>query len=313
MRSSAASDVYQRQDDLFRHVNGAWLARAEIPADRPSTGSFTVLRDAAEEACRAILDELSAEIPADAGPPTTPRGKIAALYAAFMDAGRIEALGASPLEAELAPLLGATDKEALARAIGAGIATGFSGVIRVGVENDLNDPDHYTTWVGQAGLGLPDESYYREEAQADLRRDYVAHITRMMESAGLPARLGATAQELAERIMVLETDLAAGHWDRVTCRDIEKMNNPRTWDEIVSSAPGFPWETWREGVAAAASQAGAQMGSFLSRAIVEQPDYLPHAADVWRRAPLEDLRAWAAWHVVHGRPGPPVLLSPIPL
>ena len=101
--------------------------------------------------------------------------------------------------------------------------------------------------------------------------------------------------------MVLETDLAAGHWDRVTCRDIEKMNNPRTWDEIVSSAPGFPWETWRQGVAAAASQAGAQMGSFLSRAIVEQPDYLPHAADVWRRAPLEDLRAWAAWHVVHGR------------
>ena len=166
LETAAVDESVRAQDDLFRHVNGAWLARAEIPADRPSTGSFTVLRDAAEEACRAILDELSAEIPADAGPPTTPRGKIAALYAAFMDAGRIEALGASPLEAELAPLLGATDKEALARAIGAGIATGFSGVIRVDVENDLNDPDHYTTWVGQAGLGLPDESYYRQEARA---------------------------------------------------------------------------------------------------------------------------------------------------
>ena len=45
---------------------------------------------------------LSARAPADGEPPTTPRGKIAALYAAFMDAGRIEALGASPLKAELA-------------------------------------------------------------------------------------------------------------------------------------------------------------------------------------------------------------------
>jgi len=105
--------------------------------------------------------------------------EIAALYAAFMDAGRIEALGASPLEAELAPLLGATDKEALARAIGAGIATGFSGVIRVGVENDLNDPDHYTTWVGQSGLGLPDESYYRQ----DERDEAMAALTALGYSA----------------------------------------------------------------------------------------------------------------------------------
>ena len=138
LETAAVDESVRVQDDLFRHVNGAWLARAQIPADRPSTGSFVVLRDAAEEACRAILDELSARAPADGEPPTTPRGKIAALYAAFMDAGRIEALGASPLEAELAPLLGATDKEALARAIGAGIATGFHILYIRFLEKHLN-------------------------------------------------------------------------------------------------------------------------------------------------------------------------------
>ena len=35
------------QDDLFRFVNGQWLATAEIPADRPSSGAFTTLRDEA--------------------------------------------------------------------------------------------------------------------------------------------------------------------------------------------------------------------------------------------------------------------------
>ena len=43
------------QDDLFRHVNGAWMERTQIPDDKPSTGSFMILRDAAEEAVRDII------------------------------------------------------------------------------------------------------------------------------------------------------------------------------------------------------------------------------------------------------------------
>ncbi len=36
------------QDDLFGHVNGAWLDSAEIPADLPIAGSFVDLILAAE-------------------------------------------------------------------------------------------------------------------------------------------------------------------------------------------------------------------------------------------------------------------------
>lgn len=57
---TATSDSSIRpQDDLFRFVNGGWLATAEIPADRPSSGAFTVLRDEAEAACRQIVEELA--------------------------------------------------------------------------------------------------------------------------------------------------------------------------------------------------------------------------------------------------------------
>ena len=31
------------QDDLFRHVNGRWIERTEIPADKARYGSFLVL------------------------------------------------------------------------------------------------------------------------------------------------------------------------------------------------------------------------------------------------------------------------------
>ena len=294
------------QDDLFRFVNGQWLATAEIPADRPSSGAFTTLRDESEAACRQIVEGLAEQFSSVApeGAPdvlTTNRGRVGALYQAFMDEAHLEELGAEPLAEELAPVLGASSKEELARALGEMTPVGFMGVVGADVEVDINDPERYTSWVGQSGLGLPDESYYREEAQAPLRQAYVAHVARMMALAGLTDSFGASGEDLAERVMAVETALAKGHWDRVTCRDVEKMNNPMSWQQIVDSAPDLPWEEWREGIRAAARAAGIEQTAFLDEAIVTQPDYLPHAAGVWQETDLEALKAWVAWHVVHGR------------
>ena len=294
------------QDDLFRFVNGQWLATAEIPADRPSSGAFTTLRDESEAACRQIVEELAEQFscvaPEGAAEVlSTNRGRVGALYQAFMDEAHLEELGAEPLAGELAPVLGASSKEELARALGEMTPVGFMGVVGADVEVDINDPERYTSWVGQSGLGLPDESYYREEAQAPLRQAYVTHVARMMALAGLTDSFGASGEDLAERVMAVETALAKGHWDRVTCRDVEKMNNPMSWQQIVDSATGLPWDEWREGIRAAARSAGVEQTSFLEEAIVTQPDYLPHAAGVWQETDLEDLKAWVAWHVVHGR------------
>lgn len=294
------------QDDLFRFVNGQWLTTAEIPADRPSSGAFTTLRDESEAACRQIVEELAEQFSSVAPEGaaevlSTNRGRVGALYQAFMDEAHLEELGAEPLAEELAPVLGASSKEELARALGEMTPVGFMGVVGADVEVDINDPERYTSWVGQSGLGLPDESYYREEAQAPLRQAYVEHVARMMALAGLTDSFGASGEDLAERVMAVETALAKGHWDRVTCRDVEKMNNPMSWQQIVDSAPDLPWDEWREGIRAAARSAGIEQTAFLEEAIVTQPDYLPHAAGVWQETDLEDLKAWVAWHVVHGR------------
>ena len=306
LETAATDSSIRPQDDLFRFVNGGWLATAEIPADRPGSGAFTVLRDEAEAACRQIVEELadsfSAASPEEASRAlATNRGRVGALYAAFMDDEHLEALGAGPLAGELTPVLAAASKEELARVLGGMTPIGFMGVVGADVEVDINDPERYTSWVGQSGLGLPDESYYREEAQAPLRRAYVAHVARMLQLADLVDAFGSSGEDLAERVMAVETDLAKGHWDRVTCRDVEKMNNPMSWQEIVDSAPTLPWREWREGIRSAARSAGIEQTTFLDEAIVTQPDYLPHAARIWQETDLEDLKAWAAWHIVHGR------------
>ena len=45
------------QDDLFHHVNGGWLSKTEIPADKASYGAFDILFDKAQADLRAIVEE----------------------------------------------------------------------------------------------------------------------------------------------------------------------------------------------------------------------------------------------------------------
>ena len=47
------------QDDLFRHVNGRWLATTDIPEDRSSWGAFVQLADRSEARVREIIEGLA--------------------------------------------------------------------------------------------------------------------------------------------------------------------------------------------------------------------------------------------------------------
>ena len=88
LRLDELSSEIRPQDDLFRHVNGAWLERTEIPEDKARWGSFHLIAEQAEKDVRAIVEESQ-----DAEPGTESR-KIGDLYTSFMDTERIDALGA---------------------------------------------------------------------------------------------------------------------------------------------------------------------------------------------------------------------------
>src|SRR3546814_13175138 len=44
------------QDDFYRHVDGTWLKKTDIPADKPNYGAFPKLADDAEQHLLAIID-----------------------------------------------------------------------------------------------------------------------------------------------------------------------------------------------------------------------------------------------------------------
>ena len=162
------------QDDLFKAINGEWLETHEIPADRARDGAFSQLRDQAEEHVRAIIEGCNPDDDGEAG-------KIGRLYAAFMDTATIESLGLAPLHTALAGIARATSKEDLAMELGRLAPQGGPAVVDLGVEADMNDPDRYALYFSQAGIALPDESYYHAEEHAQIRTAYLKHLERMVE------------------------------------------------------------------------------------------------------------------------------------
>ncbi|KQR10951.1 M13 family metallopeptidase [Cellulomonas sp. Leaf334] len=279
------------QDDLYAHVNGRWLESHVIPADRAMDGAFRALHDQAEEQVRDIIADAGAS--AAAGTSTDPvEAKVGAVYASFMDTDAVAAAGVAPLRTDLALVEAATTQAELTGALGALQRTGAGGAVGFYVDNDAKEPTRYVVHLVQGGLGLPDEAYYRDAQYAPVLAAYRPHVARMLHLGGAAAD-EAQADELAGRVLALETGLAAGHWDVVKDRDADLTYNALTLTELVERAPGFDWHSW---VLALGAPAEA-----FDHLVVREPSFAEAFAALWVSEPLEDWKAWLSYHVISDR------------
>ncbi|OAN36067.1 M13 family metallopeptidase [Mycolicibacterium iranicum] len=272
------------QDDLFGHVNGRWLREYQIPGDRATDGAFRTLYDRAEEQIRDLITEA-----ANANAPEgTDEQRIGDLYASFMDEQTVRARGLAPLLDELATIDAADTREGLAAVLGSLQRSGIGGGSGVYVDTDSKNSTRYLLHLSQSGIGLPDESYFRDEQHAAILAAYPGHIAAMFALV-----YGGEHAETAARIVALETKIAAAHWDVVKRRDADLTYNLRTFAEVVDEAPGFDWTGWLRGLGATDEQ--------VAELVVRQPDYLTAFAALWADEDLEDWKNWLRWRVIHGR------------
>ncbi|MGW4738609.1 M13 family metallopeptidase [Nocardia xishanensis] len=286
------------QDDLFVHVNGKWLDDYQIPADRAVDGAFRALYDQAELDVKAIIQNAAAE---EAEPGSDAR-KIGDLYSSFMDTETVAAAGLAPISAELAAVHEVADRGAFAALLGRLQRTGVGGAVGVYVDTDDKDSSRYLVHAGQSGIGLPDESYYRQDEFAEIRAKYIAHIGRMFALAAADPRIAALLPDdldtVGQRVFELERKLAAGHWDVVRRRDAELSYNLTSFDALVAENPEFDWAAW---TSALAEGTGKQADELFAEVVVRQPSYLRTFAQTWAEQDPADWRAWAAWRVLRSR------------
>ena len=277
------------QDDLFIHMNGKWLATTEIPADKASWGSFAKLRDDIQPQLRAIIEGAAAN---KAGGPEAQR--IGDFYSSFMDEAKLEQLGLTPLNAELAKIAAVSNKKQLPALISHLNKIGVTAPYGYGIHQDNKDSTKYVVDFGQDGLGLPDRDYYLkadDKKMADALAKYELHIAKILTLSG-----DAKADANARAIVAFEKELAKIQWTKVELRDPVKAYNKVDIAKLGKVAPGYDWNAYL---------ADAGIAGKVKYVIVGQPSYLKGMTALLAKTDLDTLKSYFRWHLL--RSGAPYL------
>ena len=162
-------------------------ARTRSPTTGPRTARSACCATAPRSDVRAIVEECAA----GERRPAPTRSRSPTCTRRSWTPSAIEAPGTAPLRPLLDEVDAAADRAALAAVLGRRQREGRAvAVRRRSSRTDAKDSTRYLVHLDQSGLGLPDESYYREDAYAEIRTAYVAHLERLAELVGLadPAR-----------------------------------------------------------------------------------------------------------------------------
>ncbi|MEI2715291.1 MAG: M13-type metalloendopeptidase [Nocardioides sp.] len=275
------------QDDLFGYVNGTWLATEEIPSDRSSWGPFVQLADRAEAQVRDIITELAeADAESAEGVDADEAAKIAALYQSFMDTDSIEKKGLRPIQPLVRAIEGLRDLRDLAAFVGEFERIGGPALFGSYVNTDRKDSERYLLYLLQGGLGLPDESYYRDEKFAEIREKYVSYLDRLLTLAGYRDE----AAGWAARILEIDTLIAKGHWERAETRDVQKTYNLLTVEQLRELVPTWDWDVYITNLG------GSEQT--LAEVVVMEPSFFEHLSTVLTEVPLDDWKTWLLTRVL---------------
>ena len=280
--------------DFFRFANGGWLARTELPGDRPLWGSFSELQDRNFEALKEVLTEAAADARSTGDPDLR---KLGLFYGSCMDSTRVEREGLRPLAAELGRIDAmrspADVQREIARLQQQQVNVGFS----LHSTPDAKRSRRTIAEIWQAGLGLPDRDYYvkTDSASEATRRAYVDHVARMFRLSGSDSAASAAS---AARVMTLETALARASMTREAQRDPESVYHLTSAAALERQAPSISWDAYFQ-------ELRLQPPSAVN---VAQPRFLAAMDSLLNAAPAGAWRDYLRWRLL--ATAAPALSSP---
>jgi predicted metalloendopeptidase len=263
-------------DDFFAYANGSWEERFTIPADKASFGPFDTLDELSKARVREIIEQAAAAHAA----PGTPGQQIGDYYSAYMDQALIEANGLAPAQPDLQRIAAARSRTDIARLFG---ELGFASLFDVQLPADFKNPDRYSVVISESTLGLPDRDYYlKDDPQLkELRAKYVAYIAQMLTLGGV-----ADAAGKAREVMAFETAASKVQWPIEKRRDVVAVYNPRTRQQLLAFAPGFPWQAFLE---------TEHLGT-REELVLGELSAIHDLAELYHRTPVPTLQAFLTFH-----------------
>ncbi len=272
-------------DDFFRFVNGKWLEKTEIPADKTRWGSFDELRQNTDKDALAILKEALHNPKYKSN---TYQGKAINLYTSILDTVGRNKQGIKPIQVYLSKIEAIKNVTDLQVFLSEAERNGGMGFYGIGIDADDKDSNKNVVSLNVGRLGLPDKDYYvaEDKDSKEKREKYVLHVAKMLQFLGdSPEK----AKSLAERVLAFEIELSKPRFDRVERRDSRKSYNPMTVAELQKMTPAINWERYFQAVGLPK----------LETIIVTQPRYFTALQTILAQNKIEDWKAYLKWTLLN--------------
>ncbi|MBO4871187.1 MAG: M13 family metallopeptidase [Muribaculaceae bacterium] len=272
-------------DDFYEYAGGGWMKANPLKPEYPSYGVFNDLA----EKNREQLKELFAELANQTHAKGSVGQKVTDLYNLAMDSDRLNSEGAAPLKKDLADV--ATFKKVdLTPFLAKTHLTLGNPFFGVGVETDLKNSDMNVMWMSAGTSGLPDRDYYlnTDADSKKLQQTYREYIAKMfMMCAGYKK---SAANRAAKVIYDIEYQFAEAKLSRAEARDLTKLYNIYTIDQLQQSYPAVQWRDYFNLLGV----------KDLDHVILEQPKVMDVAQKLMANLSEKDMRDYFAWQIING-------------
>ncbi|MDO6811648.1 M13 family metallopeptidase [Tenacibaculum soleae] len=282
-------------DDFFRYVNGSWLDKTEIPADRTSWGGFGELRKKTDADVLVILNKAIEEgnFPkvkdAQGNEIDSDQEKAVNYYETIMDTVARNKQGIEPIKPFLAKIDEIKSKKDVENYITNMAPYGGGGFYGFGVYNDLKNSSQYAGYMGAGSLGLS-RDYYVDTKVADKLAKYQEFVAKMLVTFGDDE---ATAKKNAETIVAFEKSLATPMMTKEERRDTRKMYNPMTVAELSELAPAIDWAAHLKGIGV----------NDIEKIIVTDLGYFKALSGILNERSVDDIKLLLRWNTINGSLG----------
>lgn len=267
-------------EDLYRHVNGGWLAAHPVPAEYPAWGAMFEVHVRNEDVLHGLLEAVAAREAVDG----SPEQMVGDYFAAGMDEEAIRAAGIAPLRPYLDRIDAIESSSDVAEVLVALQEIGVGAFHSLGISPDFEDASKYMVYFAQGGLGLPERDYYLrdDERSVALVGAYQAHVATQLGNLGGDDPVGSAAA-----IVDVERRLAEASLPAEKLRDRKLTLNRHDVDALDELMPHFGMTAYAR-----------SLGVVLPSVNVDNAGFFEELDEVLADTDVDTIRSYLRWNLV---------------
>lgn len=269
------------QDDFYNFVNGKWMQKAKVPADRGRWGSFDQLREKNDEVSLKILNKLLSQ----EFTPGSDEKKVADLYQSFMDTISRDKAGLSPIQGDLDQIEKAKSLKDITNYLISRTPYYDNQFFGFEVGAHTKNSNQNTVYLGSGDLGMNRDYYQKKDPESQSKLEaYHAYLVDLFKYIKDP-----TPEKSATAVLNLEKKIANNLLGFEDLRDSEKRYNPVKTNDLKKYVKNIDLQKFLQG-----------QGVHIDEVLIPEIKYYKNLDKIYNQENLFAIKKYLKAHVVNG-------------